>query len=251
MRLPLCCLVLIFLIPSLSAKAQNRIKFIGIESGANFIQCKPVNKSYIRGDNSTVYYGDGISQSIKSEMYKIHLGATIEVKSLNDKFGFITGLRFTQLNTSISKNTSPDYFFFLYQQTGTTTEYLRVRKIQQTATYTGIPIEVRFFPFPRLKKFRIYFMAGTEIGYEISSRTKVDFYDRIMESYKSGVLKIIGDHDHLYSVFYGGAGFRIGKEGKPGINLGVTAPVIFTNQNSSLVTPIAGGGVNIHFQIPF
>jgi hypothetical protein len=250
MRLHLLCLVLIH-ISSISIKAQGRVKFIGIESGANFIQCENVNKSYIRGDMSAVYYGDGISQSIKSEMHKIHLGTTVEVRSLNDKFGFITGLRFTQLNSSISKNTSPDYFFLLYQQTGTTTEYLRIRKIQQTSAYAGIPIEVRFFPFPRLKKFRIYFMAGTEIGYEFSSRTKVDFYDRAMESYKSGVLKIIGDHDHLYSVFYGGAGFRIGKEGKPGINLGVTAPVVFTNQNSSLVTPITGGGVNIHFQIPF
>jgi hypothetical protein len=199
-------LIGLLLLPSLYASGQERARLISVETGIDFIDSQnSEKKDYIRGDTPDFALDGSFSRKIQSETHKIFAGVRIEIRSRNDRFGFLTGLRFTQLNSSITKNGSPDYFYFLLQQTGTTTDYLRVRKLDQTSHYLGIPAEIRFFPYEQ-RTFRLYFSIGCELNYQVKTKTEADFTDPSMEIYQSDVVRITGAPDKWYSRFLAGKG---------------------------------------------
>ena len=115
----------------------------------------------------------------------------------------------------------------------------------------GVPIELRFFPFNQ-EKFRIYFKAAGEFNFLIETEEDVVFYDNAMESYQNEVIEIIGVSSSFYASLYFSAGFSLGKDSKPRVNLEICVPYFFlTTEVSSLVTPQAGGGFQLNIQIPF
>jgi hypothetical protein len=239
--------ITIVLFSALNAIGQDSLKFVAFETGIDFIGCESVEKDYIRDTNSDL---NGIfAPRMRSEMQKAFVSVKIEKRTSNDRFGFLTGLRFTHLNSRIIKSGFPNFLYFLLRQTGTTTEYLKVKELNEISNYLGIPLEVRFFPYKQ-RRFRLYFMAGGELSYQLTTKTNVLFDDKTMEIYQSSAEEIVGKSSTWYAAFYARAGFILGKE-KPRIGIGISAPVVITNTVSSLNTPVAGGGVQIQFQMPF
>jgi hypothetical protein len=189
------------------------------------------------------------SPTIESTTFKTHSGIKGELRSVDGRWGFLTGLRLTQVRSTIEKTGTPSYFFVRLQQTGYTTQYARVRNLRQSNTFLGVPLEVRFFPFGE-RRFRIYFLAGGEAGYHIATKNKVTFLNSSMNVYDHTISEIVGEGKNFYGAGYAGGGFEIGKANHPRVTLGMNAPVVVTKKCSSLSSPTAGGGVYIQVQIP-
>ena len=85
-------------------KTENKqLKFIGIESGFEFLSTDLPEFNFIRGDIS--YYGLGSSTDYLETSYQEwYVGAKTEFRFLNDKCGVLTGFRYTKTNSYISKD---------------------------------------------------------------------------------------------------------------------------------------------------
>jgi hypothetical protein len=246
MRVKCQFLIFLFLFSYLDVVSQDSTLFINFEAGGDAIGGKFVEKEYFReiSNENTGLFGPRIISQIERSF----AGVRIEKKTTNNKFGFSTGLRFTHLESSITKSGVPDFFYLLLRQTGTTTEYLQIKQLTEISNYLGIPLEVCFY-VPSVRTFRFYFMAGVEWSYQLDRKTNVLFSSSAMEIYKSDVAEIIGEPDSWYATFYARPGVIIGKR-KPLFSCGVTLPVVITNTVSSLNAPVAGAGFQIQFYLP-
>ncbi len=234
---------------------EIRHKYLGVEGGMDFQGVNVPDYDFIRGEIS--YYPEyyGSSSQLQGSYQKWYLGAKTEIRSKSNRFGLFAGLRFSRVNSSLGKNQywsdNSEFFYLLYKQEGTTTEYLRIREINRASNYIGIPLEVRFFPYrPRL--FRLYFKAATELSYRISTSTEVVFDDSAMDQFQKDVLNKFDGPGNFYSSFSIAAGIKIGRDDKPNINLEAVLPsFVLTNKSSGLVNTISGGGLQLNVQFPF
>lgn len=250
-----CFALLLF--SCLSAVGQERLKFIHFETGIDFIACWKTENDYIRAAMSETYDGNTdfpgnngpVYSDVKSQMHKAYLAIKVEVRTLNNYVGFISGLRLTQMVSTIERTGSPDFFYLRLRQTEASTEYLKVERLEQFSNYLGIPLEVRIFAYGQ-RLFRLYFSAGGEVGYQLSTKNIATFDNPAMNIYQHDVSQIIGEPDKWYATFYGRAGLALGRE-MPRVSLGLNAPVIVTNKSSTLNKPTVGIGLHIQVQIPF
>jgi hypothetical protein len=245
--------VLLCLYTGIASAQETRQKFLGIEAGMTFIESEMSNMDYVRGDIPS--YSAGYStNSLTSLMYKQFIGIKPEIFSLNNKLGILGGIRFSRINNSIGKEAywtnSTNYFYWLYRQDGVNTEYLKVKEINQTSDYIGIPIEIRYFPF-RPHLFSIFFKLGAEINYLLQTQTDIVFNDDAMESYQKDLTAEVGQPKSFSSSVYGAGGVRLGRESKPSISIEICVPYLFlTSESSGLVNPIFGSGFQLNVQIP-
>ncbi len=243
------CLALILLTFG-GATGQGRTTFVGVETGFHAIIATYSDQGFIRGDNSpSIDLDPSSSQGIGSQLYRGFAAIRIERRTRNDKFGISTGILFSELSGYLKKNVYPNYYYLLYDQMGTTTEYLRVREIHQTSGYLGIPIELHYFPFVR-RMAGTYFIAGGNLNYRLFTNNKTTFQLPAMGKYESGVSEVVGAPSPRFVSFYGGVGWRFGKEGKPRYGVELTVPIIMTNSVSTLMKPIVGIGVHVQVQLP-
>lgn len=251
-----CCLVLL-LFSCLSAVGQQPLKFIQFETGIDFMACEKMEMDYIRAAMSDAYGGNAgvvgnngpLYRDVKNQMHKAYLAIKVEVRTHDNYAGLISGLRLTQVVGAIERTGSPDFFYLRLRQTETSTEYLKVERLEQFSNYLGIPLEVRIFAYGQ-RRFRLYFSAGGEVGYQLSTKNTTTFDDPSMNIYQHDVSQIIGAPDKWYATFYGRAGFMLGRE-MPRVSLGLNAPVIVTDKSSTLNKPAAGIGLHIQVQVPF
>jgi hypothetical protein len=233
---------------------EKRLKYIGIETGMTFYENQMSNTDYIRGDIPS--YGNGYStSSITSLCQKLFIGLKTEILTMNDRFGLSAGLRYSRINSSAGKpdywTANSNYFYWLYRQEGVNTYYLRVREINQTSDYMGIPLEIRYYTAPRPRLVRLFFKAGTEINLLLQSKKNVIFKDEAMDHYKSDLVSKINEPDPFYVTVYFGGGLRIGRELKPSLSLEGCLGSFFLGSGSfGLVDPEFGGGFQINIQIP-
>lgn len=234
---------------------RGLVKSFYIEAGADFISCyEPDDKDYIRGDvnpNPYYYYETSYMSAL---LYKNYLGAKLEIKILDDMIGVLSGVRFTRMEGSLGKNTywsdRSDFLYLLYRQSGTTTEYLKVRDITQVSYYAGIPLEFRIYPY-RDRFIQMYYKFGADFNLLLGGKTKVKFVESSMNQYESDVENLIEDPWKFYSTFQLGVGMKIGKAGKPGVNLEACVPeFIAANIDNSFVSPDFGGGFRLSIRIP-
>src|SRR5689334_10880472 len=133
-------LIICFLI-TFFVDAQKRGKYIIAETGFNaFVASLEDPNNYIRDDMSSNRYESGSSSYSAANLDVVYAGLKLEVRSRNNKFGFIGGLRYTQITSSITNKGTPDYFYFLYQQTADNTEYLKIKSISEKSTFIGVPV---------------------------------------------------------------------------------------------------------------
>ncbi|MEI6053215.1 MAG: hypothetical protein WCQ44_10980, partial [Opitutaceae bacterium] len=80
---------------------------------------------------------------------------------LNDKLCVSAGLRFSNLLSTIATGVPTDNnaFYLLYNQTNETTEYARVKEINQNNYYLSVPFELTYIPW-RWNTMSLYAKIG-------------------------------------------------------------------------------------------
>ncbi len=242
----------ICLVSSVSWAQDERLRLIGLETGIDAIGGAVVECDCIRGETAT-YYGD-VTKNLKGMMYKMYGGAKVELHSRNNRFGLSAGLRFTRMNSSLGKSNEwdnpSDFFYFMTNQTETSIEYLKVKEINQTSDYLGIPLSLAWFPFKQ-KIFTLYFRGGLEFSYRLRTETSVSFVDNAMDSNSDEVIDKLNDPQTMVSIISTSAGVKIGRGSKTAFKIEI-GPSFFLNQGtSSLVEATAGFGTQLNIQIPF
>ncbi|MEA3445350.1 MAG: hypothetical protein U9R19_11575 [Bacteroidota bacterium] len=231
-------------------------RFVGVESGINYQACESTNYDFIRGtvDVSTFGINDDVN-SLNMSFEKWYFGIKSEYRFKENKVGLLYGIRFSQVNSSLSKSTtyasSTTFFYLLNKQESTTTEFLKVKEIIQSSNYLGVPIELKYYLF-NIISLRFYIKGSAEISYRLSTNTNVVFHNSEMEAYESEVADKFDKPNNLLVMLYGAGGIKIGKDSNVNLSIETHVPsIILTNNVSGLVNPIAGTGFQINIQIPF
>ena len=231
---------------------------IGFEGGSGFITGKQNDKWNIRQDVATSYYDYGYNyhsgnNSVSSEMNLYYFGIKPAIYFPKYNINISAGLRFTQSNCYLNKSSNSDesYFFLRYNESGTNTEYFKVKGINENINYLGIPLEITLTPF-HFDVVNLYAKVGAEINLKLNSQTDINFSNENMKIYKQDVLSRVGTSTNLiYSSGYAAVGIRFGRVTGVKYNFEVTLPArILSSNNSSLVVPEYYSGFQFSVQIP-
>jgi hypothetical protein len=242
-------LVLLFILNGYNGFSQIGQKYVGIEFGIDGLGAEPYALPYLRADLQPVSF-QGLSAQVQSSAYQMFCGAKAEIKSTNGRFGFLSGLQIKSLHTALSKIASPQYFYFQFSENESSTEYYRVKSLQQVSNYITMPLHVRYFLWDQ-GSLRFYASVGANLGYRIICKNQVNFQDPSMNQYKNDVTSRMGKPDPFYASGFLQGGIDIGKENKPHINIGANLPAFFMHQSSTLLKLSAGAGLNVQFLLPF
>jgi hypothetical protein len=232
---------------------DKKLKFIYLESGIDFIDCDEPYKDYIRADVET-YYDDFISEGIRGLMFNEYFGVKFEYRLLKNLLGVSSGLRYNRTVSSIGKTTywsdSPDFFYVRYWNDGTTSEYAKVREINQTSHYIGIPVELRIYPY-KDRLINIYYKAGVSFNLNVGSKTGIVLQSEEMNTYERDVVQAVEGPQSYFGSFHLGLGLKVGRLPKPGFIIEASIPVgILTPDEASFVTPQAGAGFQFMIRVP-
>ncbi len=244
--------LLCFVISTINA--QNlKLKYIGVDVGMPFVVTQMHNHDFIRNETAPRYYEESMSDNLSSSMTITYGGLTAEFMNKNNRLGITTGLRYTNLYSELgdaSSESVKDFFYLMYKQDETNTEYLKINGIKQVSHYLGIPLEIRCYPFkPRI--FRLYFKVAADINLQFLSNTNVKFVNNEMEIYEKEVKDKFGKPSALYSHVGASMGFRFGKDDRPSFSYELCLPsFIVTPNSSSLVKPEAIIGFQLNYQLP-
>lgn len=247
-------IVLLITFVALSAFGQEeKPRFLYIETGIDFISGDPPQKDYIRADVDQ-YSTDYVTTSLRGLLYKNYFSIRAEKKILNNRLGLLSGIRYTTMVSTLGREAywteSPGFFYILFRQEDTKTEYLKVREIKQVTGYLGIPLEARIYPY-QPRGFNVYYKIGADINYRLYSKTNARFFNDEMEVFEDELAKVIEEPWAFYSSVHLGVGFRIGPEEKPGVNIEILIPVTIMTGREGLVSPGAGAGLTLNARIPF
>lgn len=232
----------------------ERIKLIGAEVGVEFQFSDDPDLDFIRGEVSSYYNGQ--ENQVLSMFYnRIYSGVKCEIRNKTNRIGLISGLRFTQNFSSLGKSnnweSNSDYFYFRLSSDDQTTRYLTINEINETSSYIGIPLEVRYFLYEQ-HKAGLFLKGGFDFNYRLSTSRNVRFNNSESEVYSSNVLAMFGQPDDFYSSFLLSAGIKLGKDDGLNATIEITAPVIpLTQHPSGLFSSFAGAGIQINVLLPF
>jgi hypothetical protein len=235
-------------------QAQDRINtFLSLEGGMNTLSAKMNNTDYIRADipNYYSYDGSGTTTSLMTESYAGIKGVRY---FWNDDIGFTAGIRYTKSMSTAGKNSywgsNSEYFYFLFQENGLQTAYLKVSEIRQQSDYIGIPLEFRYLP-RHSERVRFYMVYGMLANFRLSSKTNIVFVNEAMEKYENQAVKLIDEPASFQAWCFAGFGINFHNEHKLVWGLEANLPVLaLTRSTTGLNKPTAGTGFQINFQLP-
>jgi hypothetical protein len=229
-----------------------KVRFLGVEAGADPLFCMPPEYDFIRGDVLPYYYG-GVSDVLRGIMFKEYLGIKGEFRNKTNRWGLLFGLRYTWLNASLGKenfyNTTSDFFYLLNNQSGTATEYFRINEINRNIQYLGVPVELRWLSnSQRIMKF--YLKLGIELNYKIKSTSDVVFNNELMSANKDIVMAKFDKPGSFFSTMYLSGGFNF--LNVPNIDLELILPyILLTPESSGILTSNSGMGFKIEIRLPY
>jgi hypothetical protein len=246
----------LFIQPVLLVAQEEKKKFIGLESGYNYYVSESKNFDFIRGsvDVSTFGIGDD-SNSLSVDFQNWYVGAKSEYRFHDNKLGLLCGIRFSEVSSFIKKSTSYasnlNFFYLLNKQEGTTTEFLKVKQINQNSKYLGVPVELRYFLF-NIVKVRVYLKGSAEFNYRLKTNTNVMFYNPEMEPFEAEVEAKFDEPADFHLLISGGGGLKLGDESKTNLSLeAIFFSQYLSDKISGLAKPVSGGGFQVNVQIPF
>ncbi len=222
--------------------------FGGIETGFVTFDNEKRSLDFIRESASDYdYYGDYAGST--NSLYNVFYAGFKQEFPVISRLSFSTGVRFTQVGSSI-KPESGSYMYLFLSSEGTTTNFAKARKISQNSQYLGVPLEFRWY-LPSYHFVRSYVKLGATVNYRIATSTRVTFTDEMMNQYDGDIESQVKKPDSFYSMGYASVGLRVGKQYGPSINFEAVMPAFeITTNSSSLTTPITGFGVQVTFQFP-
>jgi len=245
-----CCLLAVWS----HAQEESRIRLVGLEAGADILLVEVLRYDNIRAEATWYSYEDKNVIGFGSKFYG---GLKAEFRSRNTKFGFSGGLRYTKLLTSMKKGNdysypggTSDFFYFMVAQTDNSLEYLKIKEINESSDYLGIPLSISYAPFGE-HLFTVYFKAGLEFNYRLSTTTTVEFVNPEMKQHNDDVVDQLREPGNLNAVFNTATGVRI-KAGQKLMFSLEAGPCAFLTENNSRVVNTQGtfGGL-INIQLGF
>lgn len=257
-------LIIIYQAILLPANSQDeKKKFIYVDAGIDFIACEAPAKDYIRDDVNPYYYyyyydyyDDNSADQINAMFYKNYFSIKGEYKVLNNVLGLTSGIRYTHLQSSIGKQmywrSSSEFFYVLYKEDGSTSEYARVKEIVQNSHYLGIPLELKIYPNPgRDWWVNVYYKIGADFNFHINTKEKISFFNEEMKAFQDEVSEVIEEPYSMIGSAFMAVGLKLGKNRFPGVNIEACVPTfVFTSGASGLVKPIGGGGFQFNIRLP-
>ncbi|MBN2165235.1 MAG: hypothetical protein JW717_03060 [Marinilabiliaceae bacterium] len=230
--------------------------FFELETGIGFYDSNMQTYDFFRNSSSVYYQSDRLIDNISSFYYQWYIGAKVEFRLNDNKHAFLTGLRIKKCCSSLGKLSSDyessEYFFLLYNKNEASSEFLKIKEINQASYYIGIPLELKRIMVNK-KYYRFFFKAAFDLNYRLHTTTDVVFFNNLMEEYEDGVINKFDEPADFVSVFYPMVGFNFGREDKSGLIVEFALPSLFVTDKSvsGLVKPDVGCGVQLNIQVPF
>lgn len=235
------------------AKAQQPARFrIGIEYGSygmageiddrwEFRLAKTPYVSQEDGTGREHVYGEGEVN---------YAGLKSELSVWGNRLTLASGLRYTRINQQISPTWDSPLYLYLPSSQGI--ELFRVRGMNESLGYIGVPLEVDILLWGRLSNWQTYVKAGMQAGVKIYGKTSLDFVSSEMEKYGDEIIATAGDApSDFFLNTYGGLGLRLILNN--GIRLSIEAlfsPNFLTRDNFSLLTAKTYGGGQLSVSFP-
>jgi hypothetical protein len=182
---------------------------------------------------------------------KTYAGLKTEFFTWHNRLGFAAGLHFSDYSSRLSQQ-KYDYFFWLVGQDGLTTDYARIREINQHNYYISIPLEVRIFTQRKERMVQPYFKAGINFNYRIYTNNDIVFQSSSMNRYSDMINEQLMDNiDNFHVNAYFAAGLKIGR--KPWFNIELQTPggiIGNSNVSSFIKSSWASFAFQLSVQIP-
>ncbi len=235
----------------------DRFISIGPEAGVVSLVGNLKETDFIRGDVSSYqgyYYGYGYDNfsTVACSGFRNFYGIKAEM-ALSEKISISSGLRFIWSETNAGKDKydgSSAWFYWLWKEDQTSSDYLRVSNFSQTSYYLGIPVEGKLYlEFLRGSFFRCYAKVGAEFNFLLADNAQVTLMDETMQIHENDLVKQIPEPGSFNSCLYGAGGITIGKRNT--FNFEVLMPFgVLGKQSNTLISQTIGTGLKIDFMIP-
>jgi len=251
-------MILTFILVHFSIHAQEsnsptkKSKYYGINASVGILFPASPEFDFIRGD-ILPYSSGGVSESLNALVFTNHFGISTEFRNKTYRWGFLFGLNYSRIDASLGKSnlngSNSKYFYLLDNQTGTTTEYFRVKEIDRSIDFIGLPIEIRWLANSP-QSIKLYLKLGVELNFKINSGSSVAFYNQDMSAYQDIVLNKFEQEKPFFSAIYFATGLNLDK--KPNIDLELIFPyVVLTPKTVGILEPHAGIGLKLGISLPY
>ena len=245
-------LLFILILGSVSISAQeperNNRLLMNIDFGGYFFMGELKDKWSIRQDVEPYSYPSD-NHNINHSTSSFYFSIKPEFRFFNNKASVIAGIRYTRFNSDLEKD---KYFHLRYKKEGTNTEFARVRSINETYDYIGIPVEIQYIPI-QFRSVGFYVKIGSEFNFRVHSDMDMVFVNESMKQHQQEIFDRIGvNTNSFYSTLYSSTGVKFGKAEGVNFHIGVILPsFILSSNNSSLISHDNFGGVQCSLVIPF
>ncbi len=226
---------------------------IGIESGVGYLNGEMNEQWDIRQDlggyNYDRYTNNG---SIFADMYLFNIGIKGEYSFFNRKLSVLSGVRYKQIYNGLITNNNK-FFYLRYKQDNTTTEFVRIRDLNEYNHYIAVPLEIKYMPFKIFKKIGIYGKVGIELGALLQSQKEINFHSKAMKQYEDDIFKTVVKNkvNRLLASYYAMYGFSFFSKNKTVFNIEFLFPLgLWSKNNSSLTNTLFYGGGQFSIQVP-
>ncbi|MDD4632542.1 MAG: hypothetical protein PHQ77_09880 [Proteiniphilum sp.] len=249
----LLLLILIFSFVHTGAQQQSQSRFrIGIEYGSYKMageindqwEFRQVKTRYVTQEDQTG------SEHVKGEGEVYYAGLKSELSVWENRLTLTSGIRYSRVNERISP--SWDAPLYLFHPSDQGIELFRVRGMNESLGYVGVPLEADFLLWGRLSNWQGYVKAGIQAGMKIHGKTTIDFASKEMEKYGDEIITAAGKAPSNFLLnTYGGLGLRLILNN--GIRLSIEAlfPQHFlTKDNFSLLASESYGGAQLSVSLP-
>lgn len=228
--------------------------YIGVETGVTNFNAFEKDHDFIREEASYYYgyYGNYSALSLTS--YSTYASVNAEYRIFNGAIWFSGGLKYSELNSSISKSSGssnhPDFFYVLLNQQQDESYYYRVSEVRFQNHYIGIPLDVNFAPLStRYVKF--YGKIGADLNFRLATTKSATFYEETMNNYENHVISLFDNPGNFYATAGIGGGMQIGENDHINARLELDlATIVLTPDAFALVNQNVGFGANFSLLIP-
>jgi hypothetical protein len=190
------------------------------------------------------------SEHVKGEGEVYYAGLKSELSVWENRLTLTSGFRYSRVNERISP--SWDAPLYLFHPSDQGIELFRVRGMNESLGYVGVPLEADFLLWGRLSNWQGYVKAGIQAGMKIHGKTTIDFASKEMEKYGDEIITAAGKAPSNFLLnTYGGLGLRLILNN--GIRLSIEAlfPQHFlTKDNFSLLASESYGGAQLSVSLP-
>jgi hypothetical protein len=249
----LLLLILIFSFVHTEAQQQSQSRFrIGIEYGSYKMAGK-INDQWefrqvkIRYATQEDQAG---SEHVKGEGEVRYAGLKSELSVWENRLTLTSGLRYSRVNEQISPSRGAP--LYLFHSSGQGIELFRVRGMNESIGYVGVPFEADFLLWGRLSNWQGYVKAGIQAGMKMHGKTTIDFASKEMEKYGDEIIAAAGKApSNFFLNTYGGLGVRLILNS--GVRLSIEALFpqnVLTKDNFSLLTSESYGGAQLSVSLP-